>query len=677
MADSGLPSMLGGPYRAPDVRIGELLWCAYRGTEQVVGAFSSGPIPWPCRRGRNGLSFIVCGDMVPAIRAESSQVMQAWWDVSAGTVGRWRRALDVGINTAGTRRLRQEVKQQHNDLNRKEKPRSIKPHPPAAGRRKPDPDKLPPYVPLQHGPYHAPAVQVGDLLFCSRRRKEVKVEDWTEGPVVWPLTRVLGSYSLIVCGDLKNALQVESNVAIAWAWGVSISAIGRWRQTLGILQKPSAKPLEADDDPVSLKGSVMETSSELPVLLYGPYRAPHADLGDRLWCEYRQGEVAVETFSSGPIPWPCVRHGHVDCPILCGDLARAVRLESSQAVRAWWNVTANRVSRWRRVLGVAAINDGTRQLREAVRQEFFGPEGEAKPRPKEPRPFAANRQKLRKFDSAVRRDWTAEEEKLLGTMPDAKLALQLGCSKNQVWRRRHELDLPHFLAEGRQPWTLRPSMLVVDAARLKQRREKASWTRKELAALAGVNYVHYSMLESGEYAAFRRSTAERIARALECTPEDIAVDAAPQPPELPKSIHLKRPAEVARWHPRAPTARKTAKLPMYAPLRHGPYQAPVVKPGDVLFCTLRGREVTVADFSEGALAWPRTRVGANSSLILCGDLEKAVRLELRAAVAWEWSVSVATVRVWRQAIRGLSLKSGEKKGGVLATAAILVEYDQF
>jgi NUMOD3 motif len=97
-------------------------------------------------------------------------------------------------------------------------------------------------------------------------------------------------------------------------------------------------------------------------LLFGPYQAPAFEYGQTMFCEHR-GEVVVDGLSGGPIPWPMQRVGGARCLILMGDLVRAVRRESAQAVAHWWGVSMSLVWRWRRALGVELCNEGTFQLR--------------------------------------------------------------------------------------------------------------------------------------------------------------------------------------------------------------------------------------------------------------------------------------------------------------------------
>lgn len=85
-------------------------------------------------------------------------------------------------------------------------------------------------------------------------------------------------------------------------------------------------------------------------------------------------------------------------------------------------------------------------------------------------------------------------------------------------------------------------------------------------------------------------------------------------------------------------------------LHFGPYRAPRCRVGSALDCEARGRTVVVAGLSDAPIQWPYAKKRGNRSLILCGDLIKAVGLEAETAVAHHWGVSTATVRTWRRAL---------------------------
>jgi len=60
---------------------------------------------------------------------------------------------------------------------------------------------------------------------------------------------------------------------------------------------------------------------------------------------------------------------------------------------------------------------------------------------------------------------------------------------------------------------------------------------------------------------------------------------------------------------------------------------------------MRGK-VKVSGYSDGPIPWP-IKWKTRKSLILCGDLVKAVRTESEVAIAHHWGVCVGTVKKWR------------------------------
>src|SRR4051812_10029231 len=94
-----------GKYRTPVFQYGEGGICSVRGQVEVVG-LSGGPIPWPVGKRDRAKSLVVAGGLEDAIRRESAQAVCYWWGVSPWVVWQWRKALGVGANTEGTRRLR-------------------------------------------------------------------------------------------------------------------------------------------------------------------------------------------------------------------------------------------------------------------------------------------------------------------------------------------------------------------------------------------------------------------------------------------------------------------------------------------------------------------------------------------------------------------------------------------
>lgn len=78
----------------------------------------------------------------------------------------------------------------------------------------------------------------------------------------------------------------------------------------------------------------------------------------------------------------------------------------------------------------------------------------------------------------------------------------------------------------------------------------------------------------------------------------------------------------------------------------GPYKPPAVHVGQLVECSLRG-PVVVRGWSPARISWPWYRV-TMPALILCGDLERAVRTESAWAIIHWWGISSATVTAWRK-----------------------------
>ncbi|MBI5724847.1 MAG: transcriptional regulator [Planctomycetes bacterium] len=80
-------------------------------------------------------------------------------------------------------------------------------------------------------------------------------------------------------------------------------------------------------------------------------------------------------------------------------------------------------------------------------------------------------------------------------------------------------------------------------------------------------------------------------------------------------------------------------------LYFGPYLPPKTRRGRRLFDEIRGT-VIVSRFSDGHISWPKH----GRSLILCGDLVKAVRRESILAIRYWWGVSRSQVDTWRRTL---------------------------
>ena len=84
----------------------------------------------------------------------------------------------------------------------------------------------------------------------------------------------------------------------------------------------------------------------------------------------------------------------------------------------------------------------------------------------------------------------------------------------------------------------------------------------------------------------------------------------------------------------------------------GPYRPPRCRIGGHLRCAIRG-VVIVRGMSDTPIQWPITHrhaIDKRPSLILCGDMVKAIRQESASAVAHHFGVTAQTVTKWRKAL---------------------------
>ncbi len=96
-------------------------------------------------------------------------------------------------------------------------------------------------------------------------------------------------------------------------------------------------------------------------------------------------------------------------------------------------------------------------------------------------------------------------------------------------------------------------------------------------------------------------------------------------------------------------------------LLYGPYIPPKCRVGDKLPCEYRGREVMVRGMSDGLIQWPSTRRRGAHSLVLCGELIRAVERESEIAVAHHWGVRQEMVWKWRRALKVPAMTLGSRR----------------
>ena len=210
-------------------------------------------------------------------------------------------------------------------------------------------------------------------------------------------------------------------------------------------------------------------------LQFGPYAPPKVPRQQHLCCELRGWLRVSPAWSDGRIPWP--RRYRTNSLILCGDLVRAVKMESVEAICYHWGVCRNVVQNWRHALGVQEFNPGTMhlhnqsragsdsasQLRALMRAQHPTAILRREPTPHPAaHPLVRPANSLRVHERLARtgrhinpqlRLWTETENQLLGTAADDQIAKKINRSKSAVRARRSLLGIPAWHAVYSKPWT--------------------------------------------------------------------------------------------------------------------------------------------------------------------------------------------------------------------------------
>ena len=86
-----------------------------------------------------------------------------------------------------------------------------------------------------HNKYKTPhQYKKGDRVFCHARKRPVEFGGYTDGFITWIHAKKTGIKSLILCDDLIEAVKYESEIAIAYWFGVSIGTVYKWRKALNV-----------------------------------------------------------------------------------------------------------------------------------------------------------------------------------------------------------------------------------------------------------------------------------------------------------------------------------------------------------------------------------------------------------------------------------------------------------
>lgn len=115
--------------------------------------------------------------------------------------------------------------------------------------------------------------------------------------------------------------------------------------------------------------------------------------------------------------------------------------------------------------------------------------------------------------------WTPERESLLGTMSDGDVVKLLnvpGLNRYRASQRRRRLGIPAFKAPPGDP-----SLVPIDAAKIRARREALGLTRFALVGQNTTLAAQLGNLEGGHQKAVKPATLKKLYRLLKCKPADI------------------------------------------------------------------------------------------------------------------------------------------------------------
>jgi len=254
---------------------------------------------------------------------------------------------------------------------------------------------------LLYGPYHPPRVRRGDVTFCELRGT-VKVGGYSDGPIPWPVK--WQSKSIILCGDLIRAVNMESEKAVAFHWGVCYQTVWKWRKALGT-QKMNPGTVNVFR---TLFHQKMEPATGRLIAYLG-----------------RSPEVAKRVVRN---LLACALPGGFHRP-LTGLLRRPTSRRCKRQLLA-----AIRKHGWPDNARLMVLNDTEIGL--------LGTESDGRLSKKlgvRTGVVQAARQKHKPDLEAGHRPWTIEQDGLVGTAPDAEIAKQLGRTEASVKRRRGQL----------------------------------------------------------------------------------------------------------------------------------------------------------------------------------------------------------------------------------------------
>ena len=300
---------------------------------------------------------------------------------------------------------------------------------------------------LLYGPYEPPRTRRGAHLFCEMRGT-VKVGGYSDGPIPWPVK--WRTRSLILCGNLRDAVKRESEVAVGHHWGVCINVVQKWRRALGVeMYNSGTRVLQHRS---GLENATPAKMRRITALARKAGRRPKPKAWRRRMAEMIRRRIAA----SGPINPRHQLWQPAEDRLLgtASDEELAVRLKRTPgAVRTrrcslGIEIKARRNPPWTRAHEKLLGTDIDAQIARLLGRGERGVELRRR---------ALGIQKYGGTENI--RPWQASEDALLGTKPDREVARLLGRPLSSVQTRRHLKGIPNP-APLRKSWTAEEDELL-------------------------------------------------------------------------------------------------------------------------------------------------------------------------------------------------------------------------
>jgi hypothetical protein len=220
--------------------------------------------------------------------------------------------------------------------------------------------------------------------------------------------------------------------------------------------------------------------------------------------------------------------------------------------------------------------------------------------------------------------WTNRELALLGTRSDAEVAELTSRTFGTVWQKRRALGIAQPALRFRR-WTLAEDKVIGTAS----------------DAVTAARLGRTEMAIKSRRAVLERNQGTRRTKSVLSDPKPSAAalkELGPQPITVPRDPSL---ADDDRYR-----------------LIDGPYYPPRTARGHFLVCEFRGK-VKVGGYSNAPIPWPR--IWNRRSLVMCGDLVRALKTESRYAISYYWGLSLASVSAYRTQLSVLRMNPGTSR----------------